>query len=361
MYACNVVECSAIIQQLVRVLPESPQWLLARGRFEETIRLVRTIASNNNRDLTPDFIVATKRKFVLERSLREHKNEPKTQKEATKELFRAQGLRKRTIVLIFSWFTSTASFLGLNYLCIELEGDVHYNVLWSAIAEVLGWVVAAILLKCTAPRRCSNCVICAVGGVLCISLAIGRRGKSSSASLTLYVSTKLTVSISYFVFPLWTAEILPPGPRETALVLAEILNLACPVFLPLLIYQGRTQHLLPMTLLGLLHVAGGLMSLCLPETRLISFLNTPAVVPVAQCDGHWTAHNCAHCHNSPNCTPTNSIRNPNPLPESPIFSLLRCQESQMSYSGRESAMSDMSNPRLGERQLSMDELKVTVL
>ncbi|GBN33582.1 hypothetical protein AVEN_63379-1, partial [Araneus ventricosus] len=60
MYACNVVECSAIIQQLVRVLPESPQWLLARGRFEETIRLVRTIASNNSRDLTPDFIVATK-------------------------------------------------------------------------------------------------------------------------------------------------------------------------------------------------------------------------------------------------------------------------------------------------------------
>ncbi|CAL1273573.1 unnamed protein product [Larinioides sclopetarius] len=284
------------------VLPESPQWLLARGRFEETIRLVRTIASNNSRDLTPDFIVATKRKFVLERSLREHKNEPKTQKEATKELFRAQGLRKRTIVLIFSWFTSTASFLGLNYLCIELEGDVHYNVLWSAVAEVLGWIVAAILLKCTAPRRCSNCVICAVGGVLCISLAIGRRGKSSSASLTLYVSTKLTVSISYFVFPLWTAEILPPGPRETALVLAEILNLACPVFLPLLIYQGRTQHLLPMTLLGLLHVAGGLMSLCLPETRLISFLNTPAVVPVAQCDGHWTAHNCAHCHNSPKCS-----------------------------------------------------------
>ncbi|GFY44116.1 hypothetical protein TNIN_276361 [Trichonephila inaurata madagascariensis] len=43
------------------------------------------------------------RKFVLERSLREHKDEPKTQKEATKELFRAQGLRKRTIVLIFSW------------------------------------------------------------------------------------------------------------------------------------------------------------------------------------------------------------------------------------------------------------------
>lgn len=59
-YNCMRVECSAIIQQLVRVLPESPNWLLARGRFEETIRLVRTIASTNGRDLTPDFIVATK-------------------------------------------------------------------------------------------------------------------------------------------------------------------------------------------------------------------------------------------------------------------------------------------------------------
>ncbi|GFR04563.1 hypothetical protein TNCT_260721 [Trichonephila clavata] len=46
---------------------------------------------------------------------------------------------------------------------------------------------------------------------------------------------------------------------------------------------------------------------------------------------------------------------------SSINDLLRCQESQMSYSGRDSAMSDMSNPRLGERQLSLDELKVTVL
>ncbi|GIX73281.1 hypothetical protein CDAR_243151 [Caerostris darwini] len=41
--------------------------------------------------------------------------------------------------------------------------------------------------------------------------------------------------------------------------------------------------------------------------------------------------------------------------------LLKCQETQMSYSGRESAMSDMSNARIGERQLSLDELKVTVL
>ncbi|XP_054717987.1 beta-alanine transporter-like [Uloborus diversus] len=340
------------------VLPESPQWLLARGRFEETIRLIRTIASTNGRELTPDFIVATKRKFILERSLREHRNEPRTQKEATKDLFKVRGLRKRIIVIIFTWLTSTASFLGLNYLCVELQGDVHLNLLLSAVTEVLGWAIAALMLRCGS-RRCSYCVTCALGGVLCVTMATRRRGKS--ASLTLFVSTKLSVSISYFVLPLWTAELIPHGPRETAIVLSEILSLLCPVFLPLLIYQGRTLHSLPMTLIGVLQILGGLVALGLPETRLQNTLNQPAVVPLVPYADPWADHNCAHCHNSPKCNPRNGIRNANPVPESPIFSLLRCQENQISYSGRESSMSDLSGTKTLERQLSLDELKVTVL
>ncbi|XP_042898673.1 beta-alanine transporter-like isoform X2 [Parasteatoda tepidariorum] len=342
------------------VLPESPQWLLARGRFEETIRLIRTIARINRKNVTPDFIVATKRKFVLEKSLQEHKNEPKTQAEATKDLFRAQGYRKRIIVIMFSWLTSTASFLGLNYLCIELQGDVHSNLLTSALTEIAGWFCASIILKFVS-RRCCYCVSCALGGVLCITMATRRRSKTNSISL--FTCTKLSVSISYFVLPLWTAELLPQGTREPALVLVEIISLACPVFLPLLIYQGRTLHSLPMALIGVFQILGGLVALTLPETRTKNFLNEPTVLPIMPpcAADHWAdEHNCSCCKNPHKSNPGNGKVNP-AFPESPIFSLLRCQESQMSYSGRESAMSDMSNPKMTERRTSLDELKVTVL
>lgn len=71
--------------------------------------------------------------------------------------------------------TSTASFLGLNYLCIELQGDVQLNLLLSAVTEVLGWAIAALILRCIS-RRCSYCVTCALGGVLCVTMAARRRG-----------------------------------------------------------------------------------------------------------------------------------------------------------------------------------------
>ncbi|GIX94712.1 hypothetical protein CEXT_186061 [Caerostris extrusa] len=37
-----------------------PKWLLATGRYEETGRLLRNIASTNGRGLSPDYVVNLK-------------------------------------------------------------------------------------------------------------------------------------------------------------------------------------------------------------------------------------------------------------------------------------------------------------
>ncbi|GFS36277.1 solute carrier family 22 member 6 [Trichonephila inaurata madagascariensis] len=42
------------------VFPESPKWLLATGRYEETGRLLRNIATTNGRGLSPDYVVSLK-------------------------------------------------------------------------------------------------------------------------------------------------------------------------------------------------------------------------------------------------------------------------------------------------------------
>ncbi|GBO43566.1 hypothetical protein AVEN_206418-1, partial [Araneus ventricosus] len=49
-----------IIEQVVRVFPESPKWLLSTGRYEETGRLLRNIATTNGRGLSPDYVVNLK-------------------------------------------------------------------------------------------------------------------------------------------------------------------------------------------------------------------------------------------------------------------------------------------------------------
>ncbi|CAA9996793.1 unnamed protein product, partial [Nesidiocoris tenuis] len=42
------------------VLPESPRWLLARGRFDEAEKILKTMARVNGRSLPPDFIMDLK-------------------------------------------------------------------------------------------------------------------------------------------------------------------------------------------------------------------------------------------------------------------------------------------------------------
>ncbi|CAB0017896.1 unnamed protein product, partial [Nesidiocoris tenuis] len=48
------------------VLPESPRWLLARGRFDEAEKILKTMARVNGRSLPPDFIMDLKYRIILD-------------------------------------------------------------------------------------------------------------------------------------------------------------------------------------------------------------------------------------------------------------------------------------------------------
>ncbi|KAK9502299.1 hypothetical protein O3M35_011097 [Rhynocoris fuscipes] len=45
---------------IFRVLPESPRWLLARGRFDEAEKILNTMARVNGRSLPPNYIMDLK-------------------------------------------------------------------------------------------------------------------------------------------------------------------------------------------------------------------------------------------------------------------------------------------------------------
>lgn len=44
-----------LIYMQIRVLPESPRWLLAQNRMEEAEKEIRKMASINQRTLPPDY------------------------------------------------------------------------------------------------------------------------------------------------------------------------------------------------------------------------------------------------------------------------------------------------------------------
>jgi hypothetical protein len=52
----NIIICFLVL----RVLPESPRWLLARGRFEEAEKILKKMARVNGKSLPANYMVQLK-------------------------------------------------------------------------------------------------------------------------------------------------------------------------------------------------------------------------------------------------------------------------------------------------------------
>ena len=74
-----------------RLLKETPHYLVTKGRHEEAVELFKTIARWNKKDL-PDNLMET---------LREDEEEAKSEKFG--ELLKAPTLLKRTLVFLYLW------------------------------------------------------------------------------------------------------------------------------------------------------------------------------------------------------------------------------------------------------------------
>ncbi|GFY78784.1 uncharacterized protein TNIN_314851 [Trichonephila inaurata madagascariensis] len=91
-----------IFEQLVRVFPESPDWLKEKGRYEEVGRIFEVIAQANGRELTPEYIINMKRRFRIEKSMQEERKRNGTEtRYSVWDLFRGSNTCKKSTAIIF--------------------------------------------------------------------------------------------------------------------------------------------------------------------------------------------------------------------------------------------------------------------
>ena len=72
-------------------LPESPQWLLVKGREEEAMNVLRTIARGNGVEMSLDF------------KMKAPVSAETTSSHGVLDLFSSPEIRKRTVLSLFAW------------------------------------------------------------------------------------------------------------------------------------------------------------------------------------------------------------------------------------------------------------------
>ena len=107
------------------ILPESPRWLLSRGRVEEAKEIMLKGAKWNRKEVD-----------LSELSGSMPENEDKKDQLGFTDLFKTKDMLIITIVMFFNWPIITMGYFGLGLSMTQLGGNVFVDFILGALVEV---------------------------------------------------------------------------------------------------------------------------------------------------------------------------------------------------------------------------------
>lgn len=224
-----------------RILPESPRWLLSRGRFEEAAQVLAEIARVNGKPVPEDLIMKLKSVASdLESDLDpEHfEKSSKSPSNPFLELLKKPGMRYKFLLITSNWIAVTIAYGGIHYNIYNFHGNEFINFFLLAIIELPSYFMAWYLMETRLGRRWSVCLFMFCCGLsLCIPAILPSSYQTIINIVTLI--GKFCVSAAFMVIYQQAAELYPTPVRNQGLGAGSMISSVISIFLPYLAYLVR--------------------------------------------------------------------------------------------------------------------------
>ncbi|XP_078405831.1 organic cation/carnitine transporter 2-like [Cetorhinus maximus] len=236
-------------------IPESPRWLLIKGRAQEAEVILRHIAKKNG--ITPPEVLLN----GLE--LEEMKAESK-QSHSIIHLFKTRNIRAITIINFVVWMILTAQYFGLSLNTPNLHGDDYLNCFFAAAIEVPAYIVAWLLLQ-RFPRKFSLSGSLFLGGVVLFFIQ-PIPSNLLALSTVLVMIGKFGATTAFAIVYVYTAELYPTVVRNMGVGVSSMASRLGSIISPYVFRLGFYHEFLPYILMGSLTIFSAFLVLFLPET-----------------------------------------------------------------------------------------------
>ncbi|GAB0100615.1 Beta-alanine transporter [Sergentomyia squamirostris] len=240
------------------ILPESPRWLIATGKYSKAVKILQKMAQVNGKVLPCDF------ELTLRQKVEAAKPTTETQAYGVMDLVITPNMRKKTLIITFIWFASTSVYVGLSYYAPALGGNEIWNFFLGAVVELPTYIFLWPSLIYFG-RRWILCVSMVIGGVACLATFLVQH--NHVVMLILYCVAKMGISSAFVVLPLAASELYPTVVRGLGMSVSSVIGMIGPSVIPIINYTGRNMLVFPLMIMGLLLCLGGVSSLFLPETK----------------------------------------------------------------------------------------------
>ncbi|GIY03151.1 hypothetical protein CEXT_594511 [Caerostris extrusa] len=127
-----------------KFLPESPRWLVSREKYKEATAVLMKVARQNGKDVK-EKVIMTKIKMLGERVQREKQDQEG--KYSILDILKYPYLRKKFLIVTYSWVANDLAYFGLQYNLPNLEGNPFLTFFVLSIVELPGLLCIWYLME----------------------------------------------------------------------------------------------------------------------------------------------------------------------------------------------------------------------
>ncbi|XP_026734629.1 organic cation transporter protein-like [Trichoplusia ni] len=240
------------------LVPESARWLVSQGKIDKALTIMKKFERINKTKI-PEKVLSDFTESSL-KTIKESEAECRTY--SVLDLFKTPRLRRNAILLIVIWMAISLVFDGHVRNVGSLGLDIFLTFTIASATELPADTFLTAVLDRWGRRwlACGSMVISGIFSLLATAVPVG----GPSASLA--ILGRFAVNISYNIGLQYAAELLPTVVRAQGVALIHIMGYVASIVAPFVVYLANISPDLPLLILGVLGIVGGMLCLFLPET-----------------------------------------------------------------------------------------------
>ncbi|XP_053661751.1 carcinine transporter [Anopheles marshallii] len=283
------------------VMPESPRWLLMKGKLEQALLILEKMANVNGKQLPDSFRKRLQQRVQAEKSRTTKRTE---QTIGAFDLCKTPNMRLKTILITLNWFANETVYLGLSYYGPSLGENQYLSFFLSSLVEIPSYIICWIIMDRWG-RRWPMCLLMILSGISCI-VTVVLSEDAVTETLVLYLLSKSMISASFLIIYPFAGELYPTQVRGVGIGTSSYIGGLGLIVIPFITYLGKENLRLPLVIMGCVSVLGGFTGLRLPETL---HHRLPQTLEEGELFGQdWTFDECFRCIPSKK-SPTSSYEN----------------------------------------------------
>uniref|UniRef100_A0A4W3J5Q8 Solute carrier family 22 member 16 n=1 Tax=Callorhinchus milii TaxID=7868 RepID=A0A4W3J5Q8_CALMI len=248
------------------LLPETPWWLLAKGRHEEVQKLMATIARWNKVDISCQLSLAqmNSSENAMDKEITKEETVTKEEKISIVDLFRDWNMAKRTITIWLVWFTGSLGYYVSSLGSVSLGGNEYLNLFLAGAVELPSYIIACFVMDKLGRRNTLAPSLFLTGLACFLSMVVPQ--DIEALSITLSMIGKFAIALAFGLIYLYTAELYPTIIRSLAVGSGSMMARVGSTVAPFCVLLSAVWIFLPQLIVGVMAFVTGLLTLMLPET-----------------------------------------------------------------------------------------------